>query len=51
MSRSLIYVKGNIPGTPGSVVELKDSVKKYDQNQQYINYPTFIPQENIVKLT
>lgn len=43
--RSLIYVKGNVPGKEGTVVKIKDASKKIEFNyfNNYLNYPTFIP--------
>lgn len=43
-------MKGAISGTPGSVVEIKDSIKKHEKNEEYLNYPTFIPEEGVVKI-
>lgn len=31
LDRSLLYVKGNIPGPPGSLVRMRDAVKKIDR--------------------
>lgn len=42
-SRNLIFVKGAVSGTPGTVVEIKDSVKKREDNASFLNFPTFIP--------
>ncbi|KRX05030.1 Translation protein, beta-barrel domain [Pseudocohnilembus persalinus] len=43
--RQLIYVKGPVSGKPGTVVEIKDAVKQKIKNLQYLNYPTFIPEQ------
>ena len=32
-----------MPGKPGSILKIKDSVKLTDKNEPYLNYPTFIP--------
>ncbi len=41
--RALIYVKGSVPGKPGTYSYLKDSIKKKYVNLEYLNFPTFIP--------
>jgi large subunit ribosomal protein L3 len=42
-ARSLIFVKGSVPGTYGTLVRVKDSVyhDKF-KNDELINYPTFV---------
>lgn len=45
VSRSLVYIKGGVPGNNGTVVEIKDSIKNWKENRPYLNYPTFIPEE------
>jgi hypothetical protein len=38
-------VRGVVPGAPGTVVRVNDSYKKVDENEPYLNFPTFIPIE------
>lgn len=45
VERSLIFIRGHVPGNPGSLVELKDAVKKLNQNEQFLNFPTFVAGE------
>lgn len=40
--RSLLYLKGCIPGANGSTVQIKDSMYATKKNYGLINYPTFI---------
>jgi len=40
----LIYVIGAVPGRAGNFVRLKDSFKKADFNEQFLNFPTFVPE-------
>ena len=40
--RQLVYLKGSIPGKPGSVVYVRDAIKRAVKNEELINYPTFI---------
>jgi large subunit ribosomal protein L3 len=40
--RSLIYVKGNVPGAKGSLVMISDAFKDEKKNRGYLNYPTFV---------
>ena len=47
VGRSLIFIKGAVPGKPGTVLYLKDAVKKVEKNEPYLNYPTFIPQPGV----
>ena len=45
--RSLIYVKGAIPGTVGSCVYIKDAIKKRTKQYKKLQYPTFLPVEGV----
>jgi len=45
--RSLLYIKGAVQGTPGTVLYLRDSVKKVNKNEEFLNYPTFVPQPGV----
>jgi len=42
-TRALIYILGQTPGKPGTVVRIKDAVKFGLKNENYLNYPTFVP--------
>lgn len=42
--KSLIYVTGAVPGRRGNFLMIKDSYKKVDKNEIFLNYPTFIPE-------
>lgn len=48
-ARSLIYVKGNVPGPIGAVVRVRDAVKKMDRQLWDLQYPTNLaePLDNI----
>ena len=35
-------MKGSVPGKAGSVLYLRDSIKKSEKNIDYLNYPTLI---------
>lgn len=47
--RSLLYVQGNVPGAIGSVVKVRDAVKKIDRQVYELQYPTFVPTDENVK--
>jgi len=38
-------LKGSVPGKAGSILYLRDSIKKADKNLDLLNYPTFIVNE------
>lgn len=42
MERSLLYVKGQVPGPISSVVRIRDAVKKIDKQYLTLQYPTWI---------
>lgn len=42
----MIYVLGAVPGRAGNFVRVRDAYKKGDTNEQYLNYPTFIPEKD-----
>ena len=46
-NRSLIFVQGTVPGKIGEVVQIKDAWLKWEENQEILNYPTFIPKEGV----
>lgn len=37
---------GAVPGRAGNWVRIHDSFKKADKNEEFLNYPTFVPQRN-----
>eukprot|EP01017_Pseudomicrothorax_dubius_P012287 TRINITY_DN1494_c0_g1_i5.p1 TRINITY_DN1494_c0_g1~~TRINITY_DN1494_c0_g1_i5.p1 ORF type:complete len:435 (+),score=120.40 TRINITY_DN1494_c0_g1_i5:1335-2639(+) len=41
--RCLIYIKGSVPGRTGSVIKIMDAERKKEQNAEFLNYPTFVP--------
>lgn len=43
VDRSLIYVLGAVPGRAGGIVRVRDAAKMKWENDQFLNYPTFIP--------
>jgi len=45
--RSLIYLRGPVPGKEGNLIELSDSFFKPEANEGILNYPTFVPKEGI----
>ena len=42
--RSLLYIKGGVPGKIGGLLMIKDAIKKHDQ-WKILPFPTFIPEE------
>ena len=46
MEYSLIYVIGAVPGRAGNFVRVRDAFKKADINEQFLNFPTFVPDWN-----
>lgn len=40
---------GNVPGAIGSVVKVRDAVKKIERQVYDLQYPTFVPTEENVK--
>lgn len=43
--RCLIYVKGGVPGRVGQVLRIKDATKKHFNNEEYLNFPTFLEED------
>ena len=43
MEKNLLYLKGNVPGAIGSVVRVRDAVKKVEKQWWDLQYPSFIP--------
>jgi len=48
VDRALIYIKGQTPGKPGAIVRIKDAYKKKFKNEDYLNFPTFVPIEGVL---
>lgn len=42
IERSLVYIRGHVPGNPGSLVQIKDAYKKSTANESLLNFPTFV---------
>ena len=45
MARSLLYIKGNVPGSENTLVRIRDSHKKIDKQVWDLEYPTWLPSE------
>lgn len=43
VERSLLYVRGNVPGCISTPVKIKDASKKIDKQYLTLDYPTWIP--------
>lgn len=41
--RALVYIKGSLPGKPGSYCFIKDAWRKKFHNETFLNCPTFLP--------
>jgi hypothetical protein len=41
----LIFLKGAVPGKPGTAIHIRDSWMKRSKNVEFLNCPTFIPKE------
>ena len=41
--RSLLYIQGAVPGPTGSLIQLRDAVKKADRQYWDLQYPTYVP--------
>ena len=46
VDRSLLYVRGNIPGCITTPVRIRDAVKKIEKQFLSLEYPTWIPPTN-----
>jgi ribosomal protein L3 len=42
VDRSLIYIKGNIPGCISTLVKIRDAIKLVDKQYTKLEYPTWI---------
>ena len=40
--RSLVYLKGSVPGTAGRLVKISDSFFHWEMNKGLLNHPTFV---------
>lgn len=43
----MIYIKGSVQGPVGSIVRIRDAEYEAEKNEEFLNYPTFIPNPNI----
>ena len=41
--KSLLYLLGNVPGSIGTLVKVRDAVKKMDKQMWDLQYPTYVP--------
>jgi large subunit ribosomal protein L3 len=46
IDRSLLYVRGNVPGAISTPVRIRDAAKKIDKQFLNLLYPTWIPPSN-----
>jgi len=44
---ALIYVKGSVPGKPGTSCFVRDAIRKKYFNFEYLNFPTFVPEAGV----
>ena len=45
--RSLLYVMGSVPGAIGSLVKVRDAVKKTEKQWWDLEYPTRVPSQKL----
>ena len=45
VNRALIYILGAVPGKSGNFVRIRDCFKKADLNEEFLNFPTFMPEK------
>lgn len=43
-AKSLIFIRGSVPGKPGTFCFVRDAIRKKFDNHQFLNFPTFVPQ-------
>jgi hypothetical protein len=43
VDRSLLYIRGNVPGSISSLVKIRDAVCKTDMQYLDLHYPTWLP--------
>ena len=43
VDRSLLYIKGMVPGAISSLVRIRDAIKKIDKQYLNLDYPTWVP--------
>jgi len=43
--KSLLFIKGSVPGNKLQLIEIRDACKKYDQYKN-LSYPTFIAEKD-----
>ena len=46
VDRSLLYIRGNVPGCASTLVRIKDALRKADKQYLNLDYPTWIPPTN-----
>lgn len=51
VEKSLIYLHGNVPGAPGTLVKIRDSIKKVDKQLWELQYPTYLGHDSEKLLT
>ncbi|EGR34111.1 hypothetical protein IMG5_023250 [Ichthyophthirius multifiliis] len=47
VENSLVYIRGNVPGKPGTCISIKDALLQKDFNNEFLNFPTFIEMEDV----
>jgi large subunit ribosomal protein L3 len=46
VERSLLFVRGNVPGCISTPVRIRDAAKKIDKQYMNLQYPTWIPPQS-----
>eukprot|EP00826_Nyctotherus_ovalis_P036040 TRINITY_DN3159_c0_g2_i1.p1 TRINITY_DN3159_c0_g2~~TRINITY_DN3159_c0_g2_i1.p1 ORF type:complete len:165 (-),score=32.69 TRINITY_DN3159_c0_g2_i1:124-618(-) len=46
--KSLLYLKGAVPGSIGDLVMIEDAQKKREKQYRHLPYPTFLPKKGVV---
>ena len=47
VDRSLIFIKGSVPGKEGELIEIQDARYSYKKNFLLQNFPTFVPKPGV----
>jgi hypothetical protein len=47
-SRSLLYLKGSVPGSTGDCLCIEDAKKKLKEQYRYVSYPTFVSKPGVM---
>lgn len=50
VEKSLLYIKGQVPGPISGLVRIRDAIKKVDKQFMKLQYPTFIQPKDESKL-